>query len=618
MAIDWRIDCTACRSTLHLAAVWAASWWICQATVVSLAARELQKEMDFVESSAVDKQTLRHSASHVLAQAVKDLYPEAKLGIGPAIEDGFYYDFDYPAGFTPEDLVKIEKRMKKLVGGNMPIERREVTREEAESIFAEEPYKLELISELEDQVISVYEQGNFVDLCRGPHVPKTGAVKAFKLLSVAGAYWRGSEKNPMLQRIYGTAFPTQQELDDHLFRLEEARKRDHRKIGRELDLFSFHEEGPGFPFWHPKGALVYNLVVENWRQLHTERGYQEVRTPMILNEDLWHRSGHWDTYRENMYFVEIDEQTFAVKPMNCPGVMLIYKDSLRSYRDLPLKYCELGHVHRHEKSGVLHGLFRVRAFTQDDAHVFCTPDQIQAEVIDVMDLIGALYASYGFNEYRVELSTRPAKSIGSDEMWTTAESALEEALKARGIPYQINPGDGAFYGPKIDFHVKDSMGRSWQLGTIQLDFSMPERFELEYIGDDGKPHRPVMIHRAALGSLERFMGILIEDTAGAFPLWLAPVQAVILPIADRHKDYAEQVGGRLRAEGIRVHVDSRNEKTGFKIREAQVHKIPYMLVTGDREAETGAVSVRQREQGDLGAMSIDDFVARVKSELSDQ
>ncbi|HEY3298364.1 MAG TPA: threonine--tRNA ligase, partial [Armatimonadota bacterium] len=452
---------------------------------------------------------------------------------------------------------------------------------------------------------------------RGPHIQKTGELKAVKLLSVAGAYWRGSEKNPMLQRIYGTAFHTQQELEDYLTRLEEARKRDHRKLGREFDLFSFHEEGPGFPFWHPKGTVLYNQIVEHWRQLHSDHGYQEVRTPAILNEDLWHRSGHWDTYRENMYFVEIDEQAYAVKPMNCPGVMLIYKDSIRSYRDLPLKFAELGHVHRHEKSGVLHGLFRVRAFTQDDAHVFCRPDQIQQEIVKIIDLIETLYAKYGFTEYRIELSTRPAKSIGADEIWETAESSLQDALKTKGIEYAINPGDGAFYGPKIDFHVKDKMGRSWQLGTIQLDFAMPERFELEYIGDDGKPHRPVMIHRAALGSLERFIGILIEDTAGAFPLWLAPQQVVILPIADRHQEYAETVGQRLSAEGLRVKVDTRNEKTGYKIREAQVQKIPYMLVVGDREAENGQVSVRQREAGDLGAISVDDFVARAKAELVD-
>ncbi len=567
--------------------------------------------------SDVDLVTLRHSAAHVLAQAVKELYPEVKLGIGPAIEDGFYYDFDRSEGFTPEDLEKIEAGMKKIVAANLPFTRREVTREEAESIFANEPYKLELIRDLaEDAVLTVYEQGGFVDLCRGPHIERTGLVKAFKLLSVAGAYWRGSEKNPMLQRIYGTAFPKQKALDEYLTRLEEARKRDHRKLGKDLDLFSFHEEGPGFPFWHPKGTIVYNQIVEQWRSLHTSRGYQEVRTPMILNEALWHRSGHWDTYRENMYFVDIDEQTYAVKPMNCPGVMLIYKDNLRSYRDLPMKFAELGHVHRHEKSGVLHGLFRVRAFTQDDAHIFCRPDQIQTEITDVIALIGSIYEKYGFKDYRIELSTRPAKSIGSEEVWTAAENALQEALKTAGIAYAVNPGDGAFYGPKIDFHVRDSMGRSWQLGTIQLDFSMPERFDLEYIGEDGKPHRPVMIHRAALGSLERFMGIIIEEYAGAFPLWLAPTQIIILPIADRHADYANEVAARLKAEGLRVSVDSRNEKTGFKIREAQIQKIPYMLIVGDREASEGKASVRKRESGDLGAMPVDEFIASLRNELT--
>lgn len=575
------------------------------------------KEMDCVEGNGSDLLTLRHSTAHVLAQAVTELYPGVKLGIGPAIEDGFYYDFDWKEGFTPEDLEKIEARMKEIVKRNLPIVRREVTREEAEKLFADQPYKLELIRDLEDETITVYEQGGFVDLCRGPHVSYTSKIKAFKLLSVAGAYWRGSEKNPMLQRIYGTAFPNKQELEEYLTRLEEARKRDHRKLGKELDLFSFHEEGPGFPFWHPKGTIIYNAIVEHWRKLHADRGYQEIKTPMILNEDLWHQSGHWDTYRENMYFVEIDEQTYAVKPMNCPGGILVYKDRLHSYRELPLKFCELGHVHRHEKSGVLHGLFRVRAFTQDDAHIYCTPEQIQDEIIQVIDLITTIYRKYGFNEYRIELSTRPEKSIGSDEMWETAESALHAALKAKEIDYAINPGDGAFYGPKIDFHVKDSMGRSWQLGTIQLDFSMPERFDMEYIGEDGKPHRPVMIHRAALGSLERFMGILIEDYAGAFPLWLAPVQARILPIADRHVEYAEEVAARLQEIGLRAEVDARNEKTGFKIREAQIQKVPYMLVVGDKEAEAGQVSVRQRDEGDLGAMSTDDFITRVKTELTD-
>lgn len=570
-----------------------------------------------MEGSEVGIMTLRHSAAHVMAQAVKYLYPEVKLGIGPAIEDGFYYDFDRGDGFTPDDLEKIEAEIAKIKKADTPFTRKEITRQEALELFADEPYKIELINDLpEDEIISVYEQGGFVDLCRGPHVRSSKKTGVIKLLSVAGAYWRGSEKNPMMQRIYGTAFPTKEELQAYLDRIEEARKRDHRKVGRELDLFSFHEEGPGFPFWHPKGMIVLNELMDFWRREHAKRGYMEVKTPMILNEELWHRSGHWDTYRENMYFVNIDEQAYAVKPMNCPGVMLIYKDSMKSYRDLPLKYAELGHVHRHEKSGVLQGLFRVRAFTQDDAHVFCREEQIQEEIGLIIDLISALYSKFGFNEYRIELSTRPAKAIGTDEMWETAESALQDALKAKEIDYQLNPGDGAFYGPKIDFHVKDSMGRSWQLGTIQLDFSMPERFELEYIGEDGKPHRPVMIHRAALGSIERFMGILIEHYAGAFPLWMAPVQAVILPIADRHHDYANEIAGKLRELGVRVKVDSRNEKTGFKIREAQMEKIPYMLVTGDREAEAGMVSVRQRGAGDLGAMDFNDFTTIIKNELT--
>ncbi|MHB0913614.1 MAG: threonine--tRNA ligase [Armatimonadota bacterium] len=565
---------------------------------------------------AVDLTILRHSAAHVLAQAVKEMYPDVKLGIGPAIEDGFYYDFDYPESFTPEGLEKIEERMRAIISTNLSFTRREVSRSEAEELFADEPYKLELIREIPDATLSIYQQGDFVDLCRGPHVSYTKQIKAVKLLSVAGAYWRGSEKNPMLQRIYGTAFPNKTELEEYLTHLEEARKRDHRKLGRDLDLFSFHEEGPGFPFWHPKGTIVYNQIVEHWRKIHREHGYQEVRTPSILNEKLWHQSGHWDTYRDNMYFVDIDEQDFAVKPMNCPGTMLIYKDALRSYRDLPLKFAELGQVHRHEKSGVLHGLFRVRAFTQDDAHVFCRPDQIQHEIGEIMDLVRDIYSTYGFSNYRVELSTRPEKSIGNDEMWETAESALSEALKMKGVEYAVNPGDGAFYGPKIDFHVTDSMKRSWQLGTIQLDFAMPERFDLSYIAEDGKAHRPVMLHRAVLGSLERFIGIILEEYAGAFPFWLAPVQVVILPIADRHAEYAEEVAKRLRQIGVRVNVDARNEKTGFKIREAQIHKIPYMLVVGDREAEAGCVSVRQREAGDQGTLPVDEFIDKVRNELT--
>jgi len=560
--------------------------------------------------------TLRHSAAHILAEAAKELYPEVKLGIGPAIEDGFYYDFDRPDGFSPEDLENIEAKMREIVAADLPFSRREVTREEAEKIFADEPYKLELVVEIEEPALTVYEQGTLTDLCRGPHVESTGKIKAFKLLSVAGAYWRGSSENPMLQRIYGTAFRTQSELDEYLARLEEARKRDHRKIGKELDLFSFHEEGPGFPFWHPKGVIVYNQIVDHWRQEHQKRGYLEVRTPMVLNESLWRQSGHWDTYRENMYFVDIDQQTYAVRPMNCPGAILIYKEGLRSYRELPIRFAEMGLVHRHELSGVLAGLFRVRSFTIDDGHIICRPEQIQAEIIDVIDLIEETYKRYGFDEHRIELSTRPEKSIGSEEIWKIAEDALQEALKSKGVVYQINPGEGAFYGPKIDFHVRDCMGRFHQLGTIQLDFSMPERFELEYIGEDGKPHQPVMIHRAALGSIERFMGILIEHYAGAFPLWLAPVQVVVLPIADRHIEYAEEVAARLKAEGLRTEVDARNEKTGFKIREAEMQKIPYMLIVGDREQAAGQVSVRQREAGDLGAVPMDDFVSRVSNELT--
>lgn len=568
-------------------------------------------------ASEEGQRVFRHTSSHILAQAVKRLYPEAKFAIGPAIENGFYYDFDVPESFTPQDLEKIEAEMKKIVAADYPIVREEVSREEALAFFAEqgEKYKEELIRDLpEDVQVSLYRQGEFVDLCAGPHAPSTGKIKAIKLTSVAGAYWRGDENREMLQRIYGTSFPKQKELDEHLKMLEEAAKRDHRKLGRELDLFSIHEEGPGFPFFHPKGMIIRNELESFWREVHTRWGYQEIKTPIILREDLWKQSGHWDHYKENMYFTEIDEQAYAIKPMNCPGGILVYKNRPHSYREFPLRMAELGLVHRHELSGVLHGLMRVRSFTQDDAHIFLLPEQIKDEIINVIELTDYLYRVFGF-DYHVELSTKPEKAMGSEEDWENATQALREALEEKGIEYKVNEGDGAFYGPKIDFHLKDCLGRTWQCGTIQLDFQMPERFELEYTGEDGEKHRPVMIHRTCLGSIERFIGILIEHYAGAFPTWLAPVQVKILPITDRHLDYCRQLAEEYKEHGIRVEVDERNEKVGYKIREAQLNKLPYMLIVGDKEVEEGTVSVRARSQGDIGAMAADRFLELIKEEI---
>lgn len=563
------------------------------------------------------RDAFRHSAAHVLAQAVKRLFPEARLAIGPAIAGGFYYDFDVDKPFTPEDLEKIEREMQAIVKEDLPIRRFEVSREEALERFsaAGEKYKVELINDLpEEAVISCYQQGEFVDLCAGPHIPSTGRLKALKLTSVAGAYWRGDERNKMLQRIYGTAFPKKSQLEEYLFRLEEAKRRDHRKLGAELDLFSIQEEGPGFPFFHPKGMVLRNQLEQFWREEHYKRGYQEIRTPIILNRSLWERSGHWEHYRENMYFTRIDGTEYAIKPMNCPGGILVYKSRLHSYRELPIRLAELGLVHRHELSGVLHGLMRVRCFTQDDAHIFMLPSQIREEIIGVIDLVDYFYSIFGFN-YKVELSTRPEKSMGSDEIWEMATTALEEALKARGMDYKVNEGDGAFYGPKIDFHLEDCLGRTWQCGTIQLDFLMPEKFDLTYVGEDGQKHRPVMIHRVIFGSIERFIGILTEHFAGAFPTWLAPVQVRVLPIADRHADYARQVVERLERENIRVELDARNEKVNYKIREAQAQKIPYMLVVGDKEAREGTVAVRHRARGDQGARPVEEFVAGILEEI---
>ncbi|MFZ5649016.1 MAG: threonine--tRNA ligase [Bacillota bacterium] len=563
------------------------------------------------------RQAFRHSTSHVLAQAVTRLFPGTRLAIGPAIADGYYYDFDSPVKFTPEAMEKIQAEMESIIKSDLPFERCEMNREAALDYFekAGENYKVELINDLpEDASISCYRQGDFTDLCAGPHVPSTGRLKAVKLTNLAGAYWRGSEKNKMLQRVYGTSFPKKSMLDEHLFRIEEAKKRDHRRLGTELDLFSIHDEGPGFPFFHPKGMVLRNELEKFWREEHRKRGYQEIRTPVILNRALWERSGHWDNYRENMYFTRIDDLDYAVKPMNCPGSILIYKNKLHSYRDLPVRMAELGLVHRHELSGVLHGLMRVRCFTQDDAHIFMLPDQIKDEIMGVIDLVDYFYGVFGF-KYKVELSTKPEKAMGSDEIWETATAALENALKAKGMDYKVNEGDGAFYGPKIDFHLEDCLGRTWQCGTIQLDFLMPEKFDLTYVGEDGLKHRPVMIHRVVFGSIERFIGILTEHFAGAFPAWLAPVQARVLPISERHIEYARNVAARLDGEEIRVELDDRNEKVNYKIREAQGQKIPYMLVVGDREAESGSVAVRQRSAGDIGTMAVDAFIARIKEEI---
>jgi threonyl-tRNA synthetase len=557
-----------------------------------------------------------HTAAHLMAQAIKELWPESLLAIGPPIADGFYYDIDSPHVFSQEDFPAIEKKMKEITKRNDPLIRKDLERDEALEMFRKmgDDYKIELIEDL-DESLTVYQQGDFVDLCRGPHLDRTGRVKHFKILSVAGAYWRGDENNKMLQRLYATAYPTKEQLDAHITRIEEAKKRDHRKLGRELDLFSFHNEAPGSAFFHPKGQIIWNEIEKYWRKQHEEAGYQQIRTPFLMNESLWHKSGHYDHYRENMYFSEVDEQNFALKPMNCPGHLLIFKNHQVSYRDLPLKYAELGTVHRHEKSGVLHGLFRVRVFTQDDAHIFVTPDQIEEEAAKVVQFIFKMYRDFGFEDFRLELSTRPESRVGSDEMWDKGETALANALKSLNLDYQINEGDGAFYGPKIDFHITDAIGRSWQCGTVQCDFSMPDLFALEYTGADGEKHTPVMIHRALLGSLERFIGILIENYAGDLPLWLSPEQIRVLPISDKTLEYAAKVCEDLKANNIRASLDTRDEKLGFKIRDAEIHKVPYMAVIGPKEAETGKLSLRRRKEGDLGAQSVEAAVTRLREEI---
>lgn len=563
---------------------------------------------------------IRHTAAHVMAQAIQHLFPDVKFAIGPAIANGFYYDLDSEHTFTPEDLQAIEKEMAKIVKQNIPLQRAELTRSEALAMFAakDEKYKVELINDLpEDAIISTYTQGDFTDLCAGPHCPSTGRVKAFKLQSIAGAYWRGNEKNKMLQRIYGTAFPSKEELDAYLHMLEEAAKRDHRKLGKELDLFAIMDEGPGFPFFLPNGMVIRNELINYWRQVHRRYGYEEIKTPMILSRKLWETSGHWDHYKENMYFTQIDEQDYAIKPMNCPGGMLVYKLHPHSYKELPIRAGELGLVHRHELSGALHGLFRVRCFTQDDAHIFMMPSQIRSEIKNVISLFDEVYATFGL-KYHAELSTRPENSMGDDATWELATQGLRDALEDCGLDYVVNEGDGAFYGPKIDFHLTDSIGRTWQCGTIQLDMQLPERFELTYTGEDGLKHRPVMIHRVVYGSIERFIGILIENYAGAFPAWLAPCQVRILPITDKHVEYAKKLADKMFDLGLRVHLDDRNEKLGYKIREAQVQKVPYTLVVGDKEMEEGTVNVRRRGEGDIGAMPQDEFISMLQEEIKEK
>ena len=585
---------------------------------------------------------LRHSAAHVMAAAVRRVYGAGvKFGIGPAIEDGFYYDFDLPQRITDEDLVRIEAEMAKIVAEAAPFMREEVSLDAATALMqsAGQDYKIELLRDIaagrladgdntvhaeanpaaeHPGAVTLYRTADFVDLCRGPHVPHAGKIPAFRLLSVAGSYWRGDSMRPMLQRIYGTAFFSKKSLETHLAQIEEAKKRDHRRIGKDLDLFSFHDEGPGFAFFHPNGMVILNEILDFWRQLHREAGYVEVRTPIILSEALWHRSGHWDNYREAMYFTDIDEGKYAVKPMNCPGGLLIYLNEPHSYRGMPIRMAELGLVHRHEKSGVLHGLLRVRQFTQDDAHIFCLPEQLRDEVIGVIDITDRIYKAFGFEDVRVELATRPEKSIGTDEMWEHATRALAQAMEARGIKFKINEGEGAFYAPKIEYHIRDCLGRSWQCGTIQVDMAMPERFNLTYVGADNKEHRPAMVHRAILGSIERFMGILIEHYGGDFPLWLAPVQAAVLPVSDRFNAYAEKTAAALRAAGLRPETDTASDKVGAKIRRAMLCKIPYMLIVGEKEVAAGTVSVRDKAAGDMGAESLEAFIGRATQEVREK
>ena len=565
-------------------------------------------------------QVYRHTCAHVLAQAIKTIYPTCKLAIGPVIDNGFYYDIDFVTPITQSDLPKIEAEMQKIIKSNLPIERFTLPKEEAVALMSEysENYKVELINDLpEGSVISFYKQGGFTDLCRGPHMPTTGKIKAFRLTSLAGAYWRGDEKNKMLTRIYGTAFAKKDEMEAYFTMLEEAKKRDHTKLGKELKLFAMMNEGKGLPFFLPNGMILKNQLIDYWRQIHTRDGYVEVTTPIMLNKSLWETSGHWYHYRDNMYTTKVDEEDFAIKPMNCPGGVLVYKNEPHSYKDLPIRMGELGLVHRHEKSGQLHGLFRVRCFTQDDAHIFMTREQIKDEIKGVVSLINEVYTLFGF-KYHVELSTRPEDSMGSDEDWEVATDALRSALNDMGFEYVVNEGDGAFYGPKIDFHLEDSIGRTWQCGTIQLDFQLPQRFDMEYVGEDGAKHKPIMVHRVVFGSIERFIGILIEHFAGKFPVWLSPLQVKILPITDRQVEYANALAAQMKEKGIRVKVDDRSEKIGYKIREAQMEKVPYMLVVGEKEMEAGQVAVRRRDKGDIGAIAADEFIATVLADIADK
>ncbi len=579
---------------------------------------ELEDDCNLVihifDSSLEGKQAYWHTSSHIMAQAVKRLFPDVKFAIGPAIKEGFYYDFDVEKPFTDEDKAKIEEEMKKIIKEDVKIEKFSLPKKEALELMKDQPYKQELIEELpEGEEISFYKQGDFTDLCAGPHLESTGKVKSIKILSSSGAYWRGDEKNKMLQRIYAISFPKASQLEEYLHLLKEAKKRDHKKLGKELELFMIAPEGPGFPFFLPKGMVLRNVLEDFWRKIHVENGYQEIKTPMILNEELWHRSGHWDHYKENMYTTKIDDVDFGIKPMNCPGGMLVYKNTVHSYRELPIRAGELGLVHRHEKSGELNGLFRVRCFTQDDAHIFCMPSQIESEIAGVIKLVNEIYSIFGF-KYTVELSTRPDDSMGSDEQWELAEGALKKVLKDLNIDYELNEGDGAFYGPKIDFHIKDCLGRSWQCGTVQLDFQMPERFDLTYVGEDGEKHRPVMLHRVIFGSIERFIGILIEHYAGAFPVWLSPFQVKILPISEKQHDYAKKIEEEMKAKGIRAKLDDRSEKIGYKIREAQLEKVPYMVIVGQKEEEENIVSIRSRKDGDIGSMKTNEFIEKVIKE----
>lgn len=584
---------------------------------------EIYEDSDFKVVKFEDnegKRILWHTASHLMAYAIKELYPEAKFAIGPSTETGFYYDLDLEHRFVEEDLKAIEDKMKEIAKKDLPVEKIEVSREEALNYFKEknQDYKLELIEDLpEDEKITMYKIGDFTDLCKGPHLLSTKKIKAIKLLSIAGAYWRGDSNNKMLQRIYGIAFEKQKQLDEYIERREEAEKRDHRKLGKELELFSMHEEGPGFPFFHPNGMILRNTLLNWWRDVLEENGYGEIQTPIILNEALWHRSGHWDHYKDNMYFTKIDDGDYAVKPMNCPGSILVYNSNNHSYRDLPVRLAEYGIVHRHELSGALHGLFRVRTFTQDDAHVYCLFSQVKDEVFKMIDLADYLYSTFGF-KYSIELSTRPDDFMGDLESWNLAEKSLKEALEEKKLPYTINEGDGAFYGPKIDFHLEDAIGRTWQCGTIQLDFQLPENFDLTYVDEDGERKRPVMLHRALLGSVERFMGILIEHFAGKFPLWLSPVQVEVIPVSDKFKDYAEKIADKLHAEGLRVHLDGRAEKVGYKIREAQVKKINYMLVIGEKEETSGKLSVRKRNGEEVQDVAVNEFIASLKEEIKNK